>query len=124
MASVANLSINKGEGKTFVDSIVTTTGAAQNITGWGLVFYLHAVGDPGTQFLVKDNGANGGVAIIAAVPPATFPNQLSITFVPNDTGVTNNVGLRPGEYAFSVWRTDSSVPLKLTTGLFTIGSPA
>ena len=115
MASCSNLSINKGEGKVFVDSIVTVAGAPQDITGWGLAFYLFAPEDPGTQFLIKDNGTNSGVTILV---PSTA-GQLQIAFAPADT---NDLAI--GAYSFSVWRTDSGVPLKLTYGFMTVGSPA
>lgn len=109
MASIGNMQINVGEQKAFTDTITTVTSGVQDITNWLVTFTLHVVNDPGSVFLTKTVGS--GITL-------TNPSQgvMTIQFNPSDTS-----GLRPGQYAYSIERTD--VPLQLTVGLLTLGNP-
>jgi hypothetical protein len=109
-AAVGNLSQFVGEAKTFNDAIVTSTGAPQDITGWTSTMWVYDYGDPDTVYF----------------------NIVGVFLGPSVNGVfqyvnlpSNTVGMKPGQYAFSIQRDDGSgtppanaaVP---TVGLFTL----
>ncbi len=98
-----NFSLCVGEDRPLVVTITDASGNPIDIAGWSLAFYAHA---PGAQpFIVKTTG-NGGIVLTDALV-----GQATIYLVDADTA-----GAAPGNYDYSIQRTDAGFDAVLTLG--------
>jgi hypothetical protein len=108
---IANLSQFVGEDKVYQDTIYQSNGTTpQDITGWGVSFYIHVYGDPDSKLVSKDNGVVGGVVLTTPLL-----GVLRISVLASDTA-----SIYPGQYEYSIDRTDTGNSLVVTRGCFTL----
>lgn len=108
--TILDLALTQGEDRIFQDTIFQADGITpQNISGWSLAFTLEAYGDPSTVYLTKTT-TNAGIVI--QTPSAGI---LNVYFFAADTNALN-----PGQYQFTIARTDAGNNGIPTRGLFTI----
>lgn len=108
-AVIANLAQFVGEDKQYQDTIYQADGStAENITGWSVTFDMHAYDDPDNVYFTKTVGAG-----IVLTTPAS--GVLTITVDRADT-----VDLPPGQYAYTIYRTNSGANVVVTYGMFTL----
>lgn len=106
----ANLSQFIGEDKVYQDTIYKSDGTTlQDITGWEVSFYIHVYGDP-TSVLLTKTTTGGGIALTT---PLSGVMQITV-------GASDTINMFPGQYEYSIDRTDTGNSLVITKGLFTL----
>ena len=105
----ANLAQFVGEDKIYQDQILQADGVTpQDITNWQITFTMHAYGDPATVFFTKTVGS--GISV-----PQPNNGICQITVAQADT-----INLNPGQYSYSIIRTNPNADAVPTYGLFTL----